>query len=136
MFAVNYVAVLLAAVSAMVVGFVWYSKAVFGKPWMKASGVTDAQMKAANKNMLAMYVPMYVGAVVTAYVLSMLVDLTNATTVSAAMQVAFWIWLGFIATSFLGSVLFERRSWTYYGITAGYYLVNLLVMSAVLVLVG
>ncbi len=36
---VNYLAVLVAAIVGMVVGFIWYSPKVFGKMWMKLSGV-------------------------------------------------------------------------------------------------
>jgi hypothetical protein len=33
---VNYLAVLVAAIAAMIVGFVWYSGALFGKAWARA----------------------------------------------------------------------------------------------------
>src|SRR5690606_17158500 len=39
---INWLAVLLAAVSSMVVGAIWYAKPVFGTRWMKLSGITDA----------------------------------------------------------------------------------------------
>ncbi|MCB9823115.1 DUF1761 family protein, partial [Candidatus Nomurabacteria bacterium] len=35
---VNYVAVLLAALSSFAVGMVWYAKPVFGAKWMKMVG--------------------------------------------------------------------------------------------------
>ncbi len=42
---VNYISVLLAGVVAMVVGFLWYSPMVLGKPWMKERGFTKESLK-------------------------------------------------------------------------------------------
>lgn len=45
---INFLAILAAAVSALVVGFVWYNPKVFGNAWMKAAGMTDEQVKGGN----------------------------------------------------------------------------------------
>ncbi|MBI3341789.1 DUF1761 domain-containing protein, partial [Candidatus Curtissbacteria bacterium] len=72
------------------------------------------------------------GALVMSYVLAHFVQLgTNATAVDGAM-VGFWIWLGFIATTTLSSVLWERKSWNLYLLNNGYYLVLLLINGALL----
>lgn len=39
---INYIAVVLATLSSMLVGTVWYSPRVFGNYWMKAAGVTPS----------------------------------------------------------------------------------------------
>jgi hypothetical protein len=44
----NPIAMLVAAVSALVVGFIWYNPKVFGNAWMEASGMTDEQVKGGN----------------------------------------------------------------------------------------
>ena len=44
----NFPAILVAAVSALVVGFIWYNPKVFGNAWMEAAGLTEAQLKAGN----------------------------------------------------------------------------------------
>jgi hypothetical protein len=44
----NPIAMLVAAVSALVVGFIWYNPKVFGNAWMQASGMTDEQVKGGN----------------------------------------------------------------------------------------
>jgi len=43
-FGVNYLAVVLAAVVALVIGFIWYSPRVFGTRWMAYLGTTQAQL--------------------------------------------------------------------------------------------
>ncbi len=44
----NPIAIVVAAVSALVVGFIWYNPKVFGKAWMQAAGITDEQIKGGN----------------------------------------------------------------------------------------
>lgn len=128
----NYIELIVAGVASMVVGFVWYGP-LFGKMWMKESGVTQAKIDAGKKEMPKTYGMMFVGSLITAYVLSVFIGLAGAADYMSAATVAFWAWLGFVATVMLGSVLFEGRSWNYFGINAGYNLVNMVVMSAVLV---
>ncbi len=129
---INYIELLAAGVGAMVVGYLWYGP-LFGKAWMKESGVTQAKVDAGKKEMPKTYGMMFMGSLVTAYVLSVFMGLAGAFDYMSAATVAFWAWLGFVATVMLGSVLFEGRSWNYLGINAGYNLVNMVVMSAVLV---
>ena len=42
---VNYLAVLVATIAAMIVGAIWYSPSVFGTAWMKLSGITPDPTK-------------------------------------------------------------------------------------------
>jgi len=44
----NWIAILVAALSTLVVGFIWYHPKVFGTIWMKESGMTEEKMKGAN----------------------------------------------------------------------------------------
>ncbi|MGZ3933009.1 MAG: DUF1761 domain-containing protein, partial [Bacteroidia bacterium] len=44
----NIVAVLVAALIPMVLGFIWYNPKVLGKAWMEASGMTEEKAKNAN----------------------------------------------------------------------------------------
>ena len=45
---INPIAIIVAAFSALVVGFIWYNPKVFGNAWMQASGMTDEQIKGGN----------------------------------------------------------------------------------------
>jgi len=44
----NWLAILLAALSTLVMGFIWYNPKTFGNIWMRESGVTEEKMKGAN----------------------------------------------------------------------------------------
>ena len=41
-------AIPVAAVAALVIGFIWYNPKVFGTAWMKESGMTEEKMKGGN----------------------------------------------------------------------------------------
>ena len=45
----NWIAILLAALSTLVVGFIWYNPKVFGTIWMKEAGLTEEKMKGVQK---------------------------------------------------------------------------------------
>ena len=45
---INHLAVIVAAVSSFLVGGLWYSPVLFCKPWMKASGITEADLEQGN----------------------------------------------------------------------------------------
>lgn len=74
---INYVAVLVAALIFMAVGFVWYALPVFGKSWMKETGLKEADLKAGPGTG---YVLAMLGGLFQAYVLAHFVDYVYART--------------------------------------------------------
>ncbi len=45
---INFLAIIVAALVPMALGFVWYHPKVFGNAWMKAAGMTEEKMKGGN----------------------------------------------------------------------------------------
>ena len=131
-FDINLVAVLVAAVLSMVLGATWYSPAVFGKKWMALVGMTAEKAKNGPINMGTAYFLGFIGSLVAAYVLALVVVAFSAGTFVQGLQVGFWIWLGFYATQTLGTVLWEQRPFNLYVLNNAYWLVMLLLMSGVL----
>lgn len=131
------VAILLCTVASMVIGFAWYSPLLFAKPWMKLSGWTEKQMKENQKSgqMAKTYGISTLTSLVMAYVLNMLMNRSGINSIYPALMTAFWVWLGFVATTSITEVLYMKRSWTLYLINTGYQLATLLVMAVILVLV-
>ena len=78
------------------------------------------------------YIAAFLGALVMAYVLAHFVAFWGIEGVGGAWQIAFWTWLGFIATTMLGSVLWEGKSFKLYALNVFYYLVSLFVMALIL----
>lgn len=131
-FQINYMAVVVAAVINMAVGFLWFGP-LFGKTWMKMIGFTKEDMeKAKASGMTKSYVVAFVAALVMAYVLSHFVQVGGAVSAATGAMIGFWIWLGFIATAVLGSVLWEKKSVNWFILTVGYYLVVLVINGALL----
>jgi len=130
---INYLAVLVTAVISMVIGGLWYSPLLFGKLWMNLSNINQRDIsKAKQKGMAMSYLAAFIGALVTSYVLAHFIDYTEATTITAGMTAGFWIWLGFIATTTLGVVLWEGKPIKLYLLNNAYSIINLLIMGAIL----
>lgn len=129
---INLLAILVAAIANMVLGFFWYSPILFGKKWMAAFGKTESELKEMKKGVGKSYALTLIGALVMAYVLAHIIRYNEATTISGGFQAGFWMWLGFVVPTSLGTLLFEKRPSTLYWITNGYYLVALIIMGAIL----
>lgn len=132
---VNWIAVITATVISIVLGFLWYSKVLFGKQWQAEHGWSDADLKKKQQEMGATYLVMIIGSLLGAYVLAHIVRLSGATTAGAGIVTGFWIWLGFILTTQLSKVLWEGKSWKLLGIDTSYSLVAFALMGAVLAVI-
>ncbi|MEW9870269.1 DUF1761 domain-containing protein [Arthrobacter sp. HS15c] len=70
---INWLAVLLAFVASMAIGFVWYLPAVLGNRWMAAIGKTEEDLKNISGG-ARIWVPMMVAAALTAILLAVLIS--------------------------------------------------------------
>ena len=129
---INYLAVLVAALVNMGIGALWYSPLLFGKMWMRMTGISAENMGKMGRSVWQAYASSFVGALVMAYVLAHIIDFAEATTAIAGIAGGFWCWLGFVATTSLATVFFERRSWDLYLLNNAYNLVALMAMGALL----
>jgi len=133
---VNLFAVLLAAVVAMGVGFLWYSPMVLGKPWMKLKGYTADSLKKAQKEMGKLYVLSFVVALVTAYVLWHVMALSenyfHYSRLSTGLISGFWMWLGFMMPVQITATIFGDKKWQLFGIDTAHQLASILTMGLVL----
>lgn len=136
---VNYLAVLLAGVSSMAVGAIWYSRSVFGNIWMKLAKVKMNGNMSAMEN-VRLFGLTFLASLVMAYVLAHVTFLSNdffgGSFLSSALSTAFWLWLGFTAVRFLTHDLFEGRPIKLTLLSAGNELVTVMVMALVIGLMG
>lgn len=131
---INLWSVLTAAVAAMVVGFLWYGP-LFGKAWARLNGFepkNEEQMAEMKKKAGPMYLIMFMGSLVTAYVLAYFIYYAIGITPLLGAMVGLMAAIGFVLTSFLGNYMFAQRPKMLFFIDAGFYLVNLVIMGAII----
>ncbi|MEV7605272.1 DUF1761 domain-containing protein [Paenarthrobacter sp. NPDC089322] len=76
---INWLAVLLAFVSSMVVGFVWYMPAVLGRRWMQAIGKTEDDLKNIEGG-AGIWLPMMLASALTSILLAVLLSALDINT--------------------------------------------------------
>jgi len=137
MYAVNYLAILVAAVVAVAIGWAWYSPMLFGKQWMRAAGMGDMtpeMQKEGMKKMPKALVGSVIAQLVLAYVMVYFAQMMGVVTSYGAIELAIWAWVGFTATALVHTVLWEGKSLAYYAIVSGYSLVTFIVTALIVVL--
>lgn len=140
MYDINYLAVFVSAIVFFVIGAIWYNDALFGKAWRDSMGKTNAEFeKEEETNMVKSFGLMFLGSLIMAFVTAHLVDIMRvayptATNLKLGLVTGFWVWFGYIASYVLTAISFENRSWKYYFINTGYWLVGTLVMGVILVI--
>lgn len=132
---VNLLSVLVAALAAMALGFLWYSPALFAKPWMREMGY-DPNDKAKIQEMQKSAGPAYAGSflasLVSAFMLAKLLSVIPIDTALYGMKLGLGVWLGFVATVQLTAALFMKNSMKLFAINTGYQLVCYLILGAIL----
>ena len=129
MIAINYFALVVAALVAMAIGWFWYSPFGFGRQWMKLRGVHDDMHGSMPARELIVE---FVSVLVTLYVLDLLIIAFGAFTVQASILLALVVWLGFYVTTYLSEVLWEKKPFGVFLINAGQRLVTLVAVALIL----
>ncbi len=122
----NVWAMLAAAVSAFVLGGLWYSPVLFGKAWERANGFAESP-KAGAKTFVLSFLFTLVMAVNLAFYLA-----DPKTTAAFGAIAGFLAGFGWAAMGLAVVALFERRSWKYSVINGGYLTVALTLMGLIL----
>ena len=102
-YAINWLAVLVSAIAAMAVGFLWYSPILFAKPWMAAMGVkcdTEEEKKAMQKEAGPLYGQAFVMGIISAAFLAIVITrmFVPTTDLMRGLKIAFGVWAGFVMT--------------------------------------
>ncbi|MGE5626015.1 MAG: DUF1761 domain-containing protein [Bacillota bacterium] len=129
---INYLAALVAAVAAFVLGWLWYSPMLLGKAWVAANGYTPEKIAAMQKGAVRAYGVSFACFVVMAVVLAVLLRITHITAVPAGAKLGLLCWLGFVATTGLTANVYSDKPLKAWGLDAGYQLVYFVVMALIL----
>ncbi|MFQ5548839.1 MAG: DUF1761 domain-containing protein [Woeseia sp.] len=124
----NWLAIIVATVAAFVLGGAWYAKGVFGGAWMQDVGLTEEDANDAST-------PRTFGG---AFVLQLMAAMTLAVILGpesnwlTGVQTGLLVGIGFLATAYGVTYLFEQRPLRLFMINAGYNVVLLAVMGAII----
>jgi hypothetical protein len=128
---VNYLAALVSAVLAFLLGAVWYGK-LFARPWMDAQGFTQDDLHETPREMGKTYAMTFISYLFMAVVLAILIDLVDPPDVGRGLWLASLVWFGFMVPATLTGVLFSRAKFRLFYIDGAYQLASALVMGAIL----
>jgi len=124
----NLWAILAAAISAFVLGGLWYSPVLFHKAWVKANRFDNDQPPAPKASV---FVLSFLLSLVMAFNLAMFLN-DSKTNLSWGTTAGFLAGFGWAAMGLCIVSLFERRSVTYMLINGGYLTLALTLMGAIL----
>jgi hypothetical protein len=124
----NWLAIIVAAVSAFILGGLWYSPILFAKRWMKETGITEESTK--NANMTKIFSLGFILALIASFFLAMFIG-TNAGAGYGALAGSM-TGLGWVFT-FMGiSYLFESRTLVHFLINSVYSIISLTIMGLII----
>ena len=138
---INYLAVLLAAASTMIVGATWYAPKVFGNTWAKLAKV-DLNANIPASKMAMTYGLVFLASLLTAFVLAHFTFLSyefyksDFTFLQTALITSVWAWLAFTAARILTHDLFEGRRKKLTLLNAAHELLTFVVMGLIIGLFG
>ena len=127
----NWIAIVIATVAAMVIGFLWYGP-VFGKSWMALSGRGMGDGSSPGP----LYALTALAAFVEAVAVNWFINETGWTTGAGGALIGLYAGLGFIATAFFSQVLFSGQPARLFAINAGYQVFQAVVMGAIIGYLG
>lgn len=121
-----------AAIASVLISFVWFHPRVFGMYWRHALGMSHAQEERGRKRMPLYVLLALISSLLIAYVMRAFASAWGVETWFDALGLAFWSWLGFVATTSLGTVLWEQKPVKFYFVNAGYWFVTFVAMALIL----
>ena len=154
---INWIAILLASLSTLVVGFIWYNPKVFGNIWMKEAGLNEENLKGTN--MFKMLGCSFIYAFMMSIILQMLTihqfgalgmvggDPSKALPSYNAFMTDYGTAFrtfkhgalhGFMTGLFLAfpligtNALYERRSFKYVLVTGGFWIICFMIMGGII----
>lgn len=131
--AINYIAVVLAMLSSMLVGAIWYTPKVFGNRWMKLSGITPSgDGRSAIRPMVITVIVSFVTAWVLAGATWLAFSFYGGSFLVNALITGAVLWAGFTAARFITHDQFDGRPAGLTVLNSAHELVTILLMALII----
>ncbi len=151
----NFLAILVAAIVPIILGFVWYNPKLFGTAWARAAEMTEEKMKGGN--MAVIFIVSLILSVILSLFVQFLVvhemgvmGMTEGQMEGETVKAFMEEWEGkyrsykhgalhgamsgvfFVLPILAINAMFERKGWKYILINSGYWILTLGVMGAII----
>lgn len=126
---INILAVVVSAVAAILVGFIWFSPPLFEKAWLEDIGRTREQIEGDSP---LKYLVAFIGSLLMAYIVARLLDLVGGPSLEMGILLAVVVWVAFVAATSAANFAFAGRPVRLWLIENGNHLLTLLVMGVIL----
>ncbi|MGM7680362.1 DUF1761 domain-containing protein [Microbacterium sp. A94] len=130
---INYWAVLLAMLSSMIVGSIWYTPKVFGTRWARLANVDiEGSAKSALWPIITTVLVSFMTAGVLAGASAIAWHFYEGSFFSAAVVTAILLWAGFTAARFITHDAFEGRPTQLTTLNIAHELVTVVIMAVII----
>jgi divalent metal cation (Fe/Co/Zn/Cd) transporter len=130
---INLWAVLLAGVSSMVIGMLYYSNALYGKAWKKLAKVDEKRFQKEMPSVMPLvFAAALITAYVTAYVTFLYHNFFQGSWVGAGVVTALVLWVGVSATTTFVHNSLDQRPSKLTAISLGNRLLSILAMGLII----
>jgi hypothetical protein len=127
---INMVAVLACTCISLILGLLWYTPMLFGKPWMKAVGLKKNDIK--PKDMIKGYLINLAAAFIQTLVLAILIVNTGTEGITQGLYIGMAVGAGIVATTIFTNDSFEGRPLSLSLINGGYRLIYFVIIGGIL----
>jgi hypothetical protein len=125
----NYLAIAVAALASLLLLATWYT--MFLDAWLEGIGRDRVWMAGAGVSQVLQCCTMLLAAGLLATCISSFVQLTGPQTAVRGIKVAAGLWLGCVLPIRAIESVFEIRSYTWFAINMGFWLLTMAVMGAI-----
>ncbi|HWA20165.1 MAG TPA: DUF1761 domain-containing protein [Devosia sp.] len=128
---VNWIAIIVATIASMALGFVWYM--LLANQWMAALNKSREDIMSPGSNPATPFIISALMQLVMAYFLALFTPkLMGSLDVNNAVITGFHLWLGYVVTSMIINHRYQGAKWSLTAIDGGYLLGVLVVQGVVI----
>ncbi|TFG17809.1 MAG: DUF1761 domain-containing protein [Promethearchaeota archaeon] len=125
---INIFAVIVSIVVYWILGAIWFSAKVFGKPWTKALRRNIEDLGPGIKQMLGSFL----ANVIVVIVLALILEFIGSYDVVTALLIALLVGVGFVVPTDFYDVIFEDKNMIAFLIDVGYHFLGIIIVGLIL----